>query len=184
VQAFAHVRHPTAVLAILGDGPDRQRLEARVRQLGLGARVRFHAAVPQDDLPATTASADFGVIPYRANCLNTQLCTPNKLYEFLMARLPVISTDLPEIQRIVAGYGIGLVGNTGSPQGFAALIDNALELPASQRDNVASGLERAARELCWEQQEPIYLQAIKSLMPADHILGKANSDKISENKNR
>jgi glycosyltransferase involved in cell wall biosynthesis len=178
VEAFAHIRHPAAVLAILGDGPDKQRLETRVRRQGLGARVRFHAAVPQDELPMMTASADLGVIPYQADCLNTRLCTPNKLYEFIMARLPIIATDLPELRRIVAGYGIGVVGDTGSPQAFAALIDDALE-PAA-RQNAASRLERAARELSWDREEAVYLQAIKSLMPAARTFGKASSGKVSE----
>jgi glycosyltransferase involved in cell wall biosynthesis len=164
VRAFALIEHPTAMLVVLGDGPIRDRLQRLTGRLGLSDRIRFHPAVARDRLPEMTASADFGVIPYQPTCLSTRYCTPNKLYEYLMARLPVIATDLPEIRRIVSGGGIGLVGDTASPQGFARLIDRALSLGAGERQAMQSALELTARELSWEKEAPKYRGVVSALM--------------------
>jgi glycosyltransferase involved in cell wall biosynthesis len=164
VRAFALIEHPTAVLAVLGDGPVSDRLQRLAARLGLAHRVRFHPAVAQDQLPEMTASADFGVIPYQATCLSTRYCTPNKLYEYIMARLPVIATDLPEITRIVLGSGVGLVGDTADPQSFARLVDMALSLTAGQRQAMRYRLDEAARELCWEREAPKYAGVVSALM--------------------
>lgn len=51
-------RIPGAVLALLGDGPDRAGLEERARQLGVADSVRFPGAVAYTDLPQFYQSAD------------------------------------------------------------------------------------------------------------------------------
>lgn len=54
-----------AHLHIVGDGPLREHLEARVRQEGLGGSVTFHGAVPHDRLPAFYRGADISVVSSR-----------------------------------------------------------------------------------------------------------------------
>lgn len=163
IAAFGRVRNENVMLAILGDGPALPLLERRVRTLGLTSRVRFHPAVPQAELLEMTRGADFGVIPYRANCLNMELCTPNKLFEFIMARVPIVATDLPEIRRIVDGYDIGLLGRTDDPEAFAGLIDEALDKRIGSIQTWRTGLERAAYDLCWEREGEKYLSVVREL---------------------
>ncbi|HVA50430.1 MAG TPA: glycosyltransferase family 4 protein [Pirellulales bacterium] len=49
IEALAHVRRarPGATLAVVGDGPERRRLERRAADLGLGDAVRFHGKLPE-----------------------------------------------------------------------------------------------------------------------------------------
>ncbi len=164
VKAFALIEHPTAVLAILGDGPVRGSLERAVLQMGLAHRVRFHRAVSQELLPAMTESADFGVIPYQPTCLNNYYCTPNKLYEYIMARLPIVATDLPELRRIVVGTDVGIVGDTHTPELFSSLIDHALVALPPKRQSMQVSLERAASKLCWEAQGQTYVDIVDELV--------------------
>jgi glycosyltransferase involved in cell wall biosynthesis len=51
------------VLRVVGDGPDRARLEARAQRLGLGARAVFHGFVSKDELQARLAACDAFVLP-------------------------------------------------------------------------------------------------------------------------
>lgn len=164
VAAFRHLRHPSACLAVLGDGAVKPELERLVNSLGIGSRVRFHPAVPQDELPGMTADADIGVIPYRATCLNNLYCTPNKLYEFVMARLPVVASDLPELRRVVAGGGLGLVGDTATPESFAALLDEALAMLAQRKTELRAAAEDAAHRLSWDVEGPKYRDAVLGLL--------------------
>ncbi|WP_076859415.1 glycosyltransferase [Bradyrhizobium mercantei] len=163
IAAFGRVRNKDAMLVILGDGAVLAGLQRLAHIHGLADRVRFHPAVPQAELLEMTQGADFGVIPYEANCLNTELCTPNKLFEFIMARIPIISTDLLEIRRIVAGYNIGLLGNTETPESFAQLIDDAIDRTTELEPSWRSGLERAAHDLCWEREGETYLSVVRDL---------------------
>jgi glycosyltransferase involved in cell wall biosynthesis len=55
--------HPELLLLIGGKGPLRGELETRIRQAGLEQHVRMLGFVPETDLPALYAAADFSVVP-------------------------------------------------------------------------------------------------------------------------
>jgi glycosyltransferase involved in cell wall biosynthesis len=152
VDAMRHVHNLSVVLVILGNGLLLQTLKKRVHQRNLTGRVFFHPAVPQHELLEFTAAADAGVIPYQATCLNNRYCTPNKLFEFIAAGLPIVATDLPEIRELVYARGIGLVGNTNSPKALAELLDDFF---ANEQRFAAwkAQVLVVRREVCWEREE-------------------------------
>ncbi|MCM8612121.1 glycosyltransferase [Accumulibacter sp.] len=152
VQGMRHVTNPDVALVILGDGALQQRLMRDARSLPGAQRVFFHPAVPQCELLAHTGAADAGVIPYQATCLNNHFCTPNKLFEFIAAGIPILGSDLPEIRSMITGRGIGLVGDMSSPRATASLIDDLFADEArlsAWRDN----LQQVRRTVCWEAEE-------------------------------
>lgn len=66
-------------------------------------------AVPQAELPYWSAGATIGVIPYENVGLNHWLCTPNKLWEYPNARVPVLVSPFPELTKMVEKYRYGWV---------------------------------------------------------------------------
>lgn len=152
VDAMRHVRNPSVVLVVLGDGLLLHSLKKLASADELRGRVFFHPVVPQNDLLALTVAADAGVIPYQATCLNNNYCTPNKLFEFIAAGLPILATDLPEIRKLVEGQQIGLVGDSSTPEKLSLLIDVFF----SDEQRLASwqtNLAKARNLICWEQEE-------------------------------
>lgn len=152
VDAMALVQNRSVVLVVLGDGLLLRQLQSRAQRQGGGQRVFFHAAVPQNELQAFTVAADAGVIPYQATCLNNYYCTPNKLFEFIAAGLPMLASDLPEMRRFVHGNQIGMVGDLGGAGKIASLIDDFFgdaQRLALWTDNVAAVRAR----ICWETEE-------------------------------
>jgi len=89
----------------------------------LNRRIFFHEPVPVQHLLPYTASADAGIIPYPNLGLNKYYCTPNKLFEFIVAGLPILANDLPELNRFVAQQGIGMNLPMNSPEDIARAID-------------------------------------------------------------
>lgn len=162
VEAMAQVGNQDVVLILLGDGALRDTLSGRAQTAGLSDRVRFHPAVAQHELLALTAAADGGVIPYQATCLNNYYCTPNKLFEFIAAGTPVLSSDLPEITRIVRGNDIGLVGRMDSPAHIAALIDEFFA-PGGRQVEWKQNVAEARTRICWEEEEKKLIRIYEAL---------------------
>lgn len=97
------------VLVMMGWGnlePELRAIASRVDPHEL--RVRFIPAAPQSELPAWTSGADVGVIPYENTCLNHWFCSPNKLWEYPVAGVPMLVSDFPELRKVVDEHGVGL----------------------------------------------------------------------------
>jgi teichuronic acid biosynthesis glycosyltransferase TuaC len=96
---------PDATLVLVGDGPERARLETVARETGVAGRVRFARAVPHGELPALLAAADAMVLPSEREGL------ANAWLEALACGVPLVVPDVggarevldrPEAGRIVA----------------------------------------------------------------------------------
>ncbi len=163
IGAFAQIKDPRLHLVMLGWGEMQGRLERMVHQGNLSARVHFHPKVAQNVLLSYTQSADVGIIPYRPVCLNTRLCTPNKLFEFIAAGLPIVASDLPELRRFIVGLDIGLVGDTASAQGIAALIDQFFADPA-QATRFSANMPAAQQRACWAVEGVVFMDAVHAAL--------------------
>lgn len=151
IEAMAHVRLPFVHLVIMGDGRLKTSLSRKIKRLGLSSRVHLHPAVPQKDLLTATAGADAGVIPYQATCLNNYYCTPNKLFEFIAAGIPILSSDLPEIRRIVESHNIGMLADLSSAEKTARSIDHFFS-DTQRLKTWQERVEKARSVVCWERE--------------------------------
>ncbi|MCS7083047.1 MAG: glycosyltransferase [Bacteroidetes bacterium] len=131
--AFGRANLADAHLVLLGEGPLRGPLQERVRRLGLSGRVWFLDPVAPAELLAYTASADVGVSLLEDTCLNHRYALPNKLFEYLMAGLPVLASDLPEIRAIVAGFDVGLLVDPRDPEMLREAIERMRTDDAARR---------------------------------------------------
>lgn len=162
VKGMEYLRDRDIHLVLLGDGESKPELERLAKVRGLADIVHFHHAVPQDELLGYTAAADAGIIPYQATCLNNMYCTPNKLFEYIIANVPIIATELPEITRILEGYGIGLVGDTSTPRNIANLIEQLFDNEKAYEDyRDAVGL--ASDRINWEHEQSVLLDVYRGL---------------------
>lgn len=72
-------------------------------------RIRFIPGAPQDELRDWTSGAHLGIIPYENTCLNHWYCTPNKLWEYPIAGVPMLVSPFPELKAIAIDEGVGRV---------------------------------------------------------------------------
>jgi glycosyltransferase involved in cell wall biosynthesis len=143
---------PNAYFVLIGGGRLTQPLIELSEQLQLQERVRFIPTVALADLPSYTASADIGVQPIENTCLNHYTTDSNKLFEYLIAGLPVVATDFPEIRRIVRPNEVGLLV-PGNDQAALAEALNKLVVDAPLRARYAENARTTAATLNWEEQE-------------------------------
>lgn len=82
-------------LIIIGDGPERENLEDRVRVMGMGERVKFTGMIPYSKLPAYMAAADVFV------SASVTEVHPLSVIEAMASGLPVIGIQSPGVGDIV-----------------------------------------------------------------------------------
>jgi glycosyltransferase involved in cell wall biosynthesis len=151
-----------AHLVMMGWGYLLDTLKELVRTEGLQHRVHFTEGVPLRDLLAYTAGADVGVIPYRNVGLNNFYTSPNKLFEYCAAGVPIAASRFPELARVVEGLGIGRTFDPESVEDIARAVDALVEDPAAlaeARANVAS----AAPRFTWENESQKLLAVYREL---------------------
>jgi glycosyltransferase involved in cell wall biosynthesis len=141
-----------AYFVFIGGGRLESVLKDRARFLQLESRVHFIPTVPLRELPYYTASADIGVQPIENTCLNHFSTDSNKLFEYVVAGLPIVASSLPEIRKVVQKHDLGLLVKPGSTGELVAALRKLLADPAL-REHYHVNTSRAASELNWEEQE-------------------------------
>ncbi|MGE5480542.1 MAG: glycosyltransferase [Chloroflexota bacterium] len=96
-------------LCILGRGPFEDELALLAEDEGVGERVVFCGEVPYEKLHEHTCSADVGLCFIEPISFSYSLSLPNKLFEYIMAGLPVLASDLPAHRAILEETNVGLL---------------------------------------------------------------------------
>jgi glycosyltransferase involved in cell wall biosynthesis len=137
---------------VFGDGPLRGKLEKLVRDNSLADRIRFMGRIPFNKLQSYTGQASLGISLEENLGSNYYYSLPNKLFDYIQARIPVLVSDLPEMKKIVRKYNIGIVTDTHDPVALAGIIKQMME-DNEQRMTWKQNLQIAAEELCWENEK-------------------------------
>lgn len=90
------------------------------------ARVAMVPSAPHDELLTWTAGATLGTIPYENTGLNHLYCSPNKLWEYPAAGVPILASDMPEMKKKIEHYDIGLTVDRALDPGTIAAAVNQL----------------------------------------------------------
>lgn len=160
----AMVQVPERVhLVLLGYGGDLPALRRLAADLRLTTRVHFLDPVPQKELMRWVMSADAGVIPYQAIDDNHLYCSPNKLFEFIAAGIPVICNDLPFLRQVVAGSNFGVVRNLDTPAAFTAAISEMFDSRLGGESRFHRALDEKADPFLWPAQERTLLEVYTGL---------------------
>ncbi len=132
---------------ILGDGSLVGVDDGDVRE-----RVRRHPAVPVDELATWLVDADVGLVLFAPVELNNILATPNKLFEYMSAAVPVVVSRFPELERIVTETGCGITADPTQPNDVAAAIRSLLADDGRRRELGRNGFVAAQDRYNWEVQ--------------------------------
>ncbi|MBO7432156.1 MAG: glycosyltransferase [Salinivirgaceae bacterium] len=135
-------------LWIAGSGTVEADLRQQAAEQKGGGKVVFWGRLAPDELRSKTQLAAVGLSIEEDLGQNYHYALPNKLFDYIQARVPVIVSCLPEMQRVIEKYGVGEMLTERTPGGLAELIQKVV----SQRDKYEEKLDIAASELNWENE--------------------------------
>lgn len=142
----------SANLLIIGGGDKLAELKEKVEKMNLSDRVHFTGKLNYEALRSYTLQADIGISLEENMGLNYYYALPNKLFDYIQCRVPVLASDLPEIRRIVDTYAVGKILEDRTPEALAAAVHKMLT-DADQRYYWKANAQIAAKELCWEHEK-------------------------------
>lgn len=150
-------------LVMLGWGTTEKQLKNLAEDLGLlDEKVFFVPKISQKELISYTSSATIGIIPYDGYDLNTKYCTPNKLFEFVCAGIPVVHNDnLHTVNNIIKSYKIGFSINVNDYENTAKQIDG-LVVDENALNGLKENVESAREFLSWDNEKVKILNIFKA----------------------
>jgi glycosyltransferase involved in cell wall biosynthesis len=130
-------------LAILGDGPERERLETMAGQLGIGGHVRFLGRLSSIEVPAFYRGLDVLVLPSltRANWAEQ---FGRVLIEAMACEVPVVGSSSGEIPHVIADAGV--IFPEGEVTALGAALADLMADPARRAQLGARGRTRVLEQ--------------------------------------
>ena len=127
------------VVDLVGDGPDRERLEALAGELGIAGRVRFTGFVgTRPQLVEHLDAADVFVLPSRSEGL------PHSVVEAMARGLPVVASAIGGLPELL-GEGSGIIVPPRDPDALAAVLGELAADRTKLHDLSARSVARVAR---------------------------------------
>lgn len=148
---------------LLGDGPDRERLETLAK--ASGADVRFPGFVPYETMAAFLRASDIAVnslVPKAAQSI------VSKIGDYLAAGIPMINTGLdPEFKQKVTDDGFGVNVPPEDPEALADAIAALRHDEAKREEMGKRAKEIAVSQFNREETYPEIVRFAASLLPDD-----------------
>jgi glycosyltransferase involved in cell wall biosynthesis len=141
-------------LIIIGYGKVEKELQLFVKDQLLENRVHFLGRVPHDELFNYTKLADIGMVLEEPLGLSFEYSLPNKLFDYIHAELPIISSNLIEISSIIKKHKVGVVVEDYNPKTIASTIQNLLEDKELYQE-IKINQQNVKNEFCWENEKQL-----------------------------
>jgi glycosyltransferase involved in cell wall biosynthesis len=167
IEEFIEVvsRLPGVAAAIVGSGPNESTLKAIAADKRLHDRLVFVPQVPWNKLCEYTADADVGFCLSQDDCENNRLALPNKIFEYLMAGVPVVVSDFPILREYVDKSGVGVLAPQDNPATIAEIVGALLAEPRRLDEMKERALQLSRLTFNWESQEAELIRLYSSFEP-------------------
>lgn len=147
IPAFEKIDDEKIILVVMGYGPLLDWVKEKARNIN---NVYFHEAVKPRDLLSYTASADFGVSIIEPTSMSYEYCMPNKLFEYIMSKKPLLVSPTIEQKKLVEENVLGVVCDSISVE---SIYNAVMEISKLDYDLLVSNISKARLKYNWQNQE-------------------------------
>lgn len=152
-------------MIVLGEARDAQYFEflkRRIKDAGLEDRIYFHQSVNLSELCNYVAAADFSIILSQKELRNLYYSLPNKFFENIQSMTPMITSDIPEMGKLIKQYNIGILVDDDKQEEIIRAI-NRMKKDHVLYQNFKENLVKAKSDLCWENERNKVIDMIRKL---------------------
>ena len=159
IQAVARLkeRHPVLSLTVVGDGPERGRLENLTKELGLSDTVRFVGRLSNSDAMAEMAKAPFFIMPSFPEGLGIVYL------EAMASGCVTVGTAGEGIDGLIVSGENGFLVPLEDVDGIVQVVDRCLHAP-EEAAAIAERGRKTAMKLTWENNAAQYIALFQSLL--------------------
>ncbi|MCD8835976.1 glycosyltransferase [Mammaliicoccus sciuri] len=161
-------------LLFIGGGKLTQPLKEQAEASKQAYRIHFLDKVPFQELPSYTREAYLGFQVLQNICFNHYSASSNKLFEYMMAHVPVISCDFPEIKKVVEETNTGLVVDSHNASEIANAV-NQLVKDTSLRNQLSENTKQAKEIYNWNNEKSKLLEVYNQFVPIEHPITQVHT---------
>jgi glycosyltransferase involved in cell wall biosynthesis len=160
LETFAGLEDQKNVIVFMGNGNLHGLIDDYAQK---NENIYLVPSVSPNELMDYTSSADVGLLLYEDSCLNHRYCLPNKLFEYIMAKIPIVINDLPEVKKVVTYEKIGWVLKRYDADCLKDIISKIQE---NKLYEMKINCENTSEKYCWEKQEISLINSYNRLIEA------------------
>ena len=149
------------VLLLVGDGDVIPKAKKIVAEKKMESKVRFIPRRPYTEPMRITRLADLGLLLDKNTSLNQGLALPNKLFDYIHAGIPILSTNLTEISKIIKQYEVGIFLSEIEPETICETILSYKTNIALQKQHRIN-CRNAAEQENWQVEQQKLIDVIHS----------------------
>ncbi|MEM1084360.1 MAG: glycosyltransferase [Verrucomicrobiota bacterium] len=117
--------------------------------------VRILPPVAYEEIPALLSGYDIGLAFYMHTGLNNYFCAPNKIYDYFMGGMPVITNSFPGLKKVVEEGRLGACIDEVSPASFERALDRIID--GRMWENIT---EEVRWKYSWDAQEEEFVRFV------------------------
>jgi glycosyltransferase involved in cell wall biosynthesis len=133
----------------------------KLKALAKGKPILFHEPVEFNKIIHEISKFDIGICCLYPSNYNLLHALPNKLFEFVQARLPIVVSPSPEMKKIVETYKLGTVANGFSAKDYAHAVQS---ITMNNINQIKASVDLAALQLCAASNEGKYRKLVDRLL--------------------
>lgn len=147
------------VFVIVGGGEKLDYYKKLSEEMHLNKKVYFVGKISQNKIIDYTSGAFAGLSLIENVSLSYYYALPNKMFEYIMAEIPIITTNLPQMKKIIDQYKVGFSVQENDIEQLRNVLSKLLN---DQRlySELKTNCNKAAEELNWENEIKEFLQII------------------------
>ena len=146
---------PSAHAVIIGNGPYREELENYSQKMNVKNRTHFLGKIPYIKMLELTVGADIGFSLIRPISKSYEQALPNKIFEYALANVPVIASNLLEMETIIKKFNLGLTVPHNDKGKHKWAVNKLL-----YKTNGTTIQKTAEKNFVWEEQKDEFLMCL------------------------
>ncbi|WP_207644734.1 glycosyltransferase [Caloranaerobacter ferrireducens] len=151
------------VIVFIGDGKIKNEIIKLCEEIGVMDRVRFVPKVPVNELLNYTQNAYLGFQVLQNICYNHYSTLSNKLFEYIMAEVPVVASSFPEIKKVVEGERVGVTIDPHESENIAKAVNFMIDNPDKYAEYKAN-CKKAREKYNWEREKENFIRIYREVI--------------------